>query len=152
MTNDELRELMHRLQLDCAEAPRLIYVFYETADGLVNNFSISLQAARRHGGRPMTPDQVTGVMRQYPATRDGRIVAVEHPATGLSPWMDGVDVCRRLRICRQTLRRWVDRGLLHPSHMGRRLFYDPAEVEALLRSNIIQDNGRLDLTGMQNKG
>ena len=36
MTNDELRELMHRLQLDCAEAPRLIYVFYETADGLVN--------------------------------------------------------------------------------------------------------------------
>jgi len=31
--------------------------------------------------------------------------------------------------------------------MGRRQYFDPAEVEALLRSNILQDNGRADLTG-----
>jgi hypothetical protein len=41
----------------------------------------------------------------------------------------------------------MGKGLLHPSRVGRRLYFDPAEVEALLRSNIIQPNGKADLTG-----
>ena len=151
MTIDELKEIMHQLQLDCNDAPRLIYVFYETDDGKVNNFSISLQAARQANRRPMSPEQVMELMRKYPGTRDSRVLAVEHPATGLSPWLDSVDVCHRLHTCRQTLWRWVSRGLLHPARMGRRLYFDPNEVEAFLRSNVIQDNGRLDSTGTRRK-
>ncbi len=147
MTIEELREILHRLHLDGDARPQLIYLFYQTDDGLVNNLTISLRSARQRNRRPMTQQQLAGLMEQYPDASGGKLLAVEHPAEGLTRWIDATDVCQRLHTSRQTLRRWVARGLLHPSTMGRRQYFDPAEVEALLRSNILQDNGRADLTG-----
>ena len=148
MTIEELRQIMHQLKLDFDSKPQLIYVFYETPEGLVNNLSISVQNARQHNRQPLTQQQLLTLMeRQYPDAREGRLLAVEHPQKGLSQWMDTTDACRRLHVSRQTLRRWVLKGLLHPAHVGKRRYYDEAEVEALLRSNIVQNNGRLDLKG-----
>lgn len=78
---------------------------------------------------------------------EGALLALEHPQQGLTRWLDVHDVCRLLHTTDKTLRRWTHQGLLHPSRTGRRLYYDSAEVDALLRSNIIQPNGRADLTG-----
>ncbi len=147
MTIEELRQLMHRLHLDADARPQLIYLFYVDDRGLVNNLSISLHSARQHNRQPMTAAQLAALMQQYPAARDVQLLALEHPQRGLTCWLDGKDVCRRLGTSRQTLNRWVQRGLLHPSRLGRRNYYDPDEVEALLRSNIIQPNGRADTTG-----
>ena len=138
---------MHDLHLDVEEQPRLIYVFYETDEGLVNNFSISLQSARRRNRQAMSDEEIVGVMQQYPAARDARLLAVEHPQRGLTRWLTQKEVIFRLSTSRNTLYRWVQRGLLHPSVINRRNYFDPNEVEAFLRSNIRQDNGRCDYTG-----
>ena len=138
---------MQRLHLDADARPQLIYLFYVDDRGLVNNLSISLHSARQRNRHPMTAAQLAALMQQYPAARDTRLLAIEHPQQGLTQWLDTDEVCQRLHICRQTLHRWSRRGLLHPSRMGHRHYFDAAEVDALLRSNIIQPNGRLDLTG-----
>ncbi|MBR4505506.1 MAG: helix-turn-helix domain-containing protein [Bacteroidales bacterium] len=147
MTIEELRDIMHQLKLDFDSTPQLVYVFYQTPDGLVNNFSINIQHARQRNRKPMTDQQLADLMqRQYPASRGSRLMAVERPDS-LSRWLDSAEVCQKLNTTRQTISRWARRGLLHPSRIGRYNYYDAAEVEALLRSNIIQDNGRLDQTG-----
>ena len=148
MTIEELRQLMHRLHLDADAEPQLIYLFYQTADGLVNNLTISLRSARQRNRRPMTDAQLADLMRQYPDAADARLLAIEHPQRGLTRWMDTDEVCQRLHICRQTLLRWSKRGLLHPAAMGHRHYFDADEVDALLRSNIIQENHRLDRTAL----
>ena len=135
MTQDELRRLVHRLDLEPDMPPQLVYIFYQDADGFVHNLTVS----RQRGRKPLTDSQLADIMQAYPAAADAK--------RGLTQWLDATDVCRRLGTSRQTLRRWVQRQLLHPSRMGRRLYFDPGEVEALLRSNIIQDNGRLDSVG-----
>ena len=147
MTIEELRQFMHRLHLDTDADPQLIYLFYVDRHGRVNNLSISLHSARQRSRKPMTDSQLADLLQQYPAARDAQLMALDHPQRGLTCWLDGKDVCRRLGTSRQTLNRWVQRGLLHPSRLGRRNYYDPDEVEALLRSNIIQPNGRADTTG-----
>lgn len=148
MTIEQLKDIMHQLHLDYDAAPGLIYVFYQTPDGLVNNFSIHVHHARQANRRPMGPEELADLMlRQYPATREGRLLAVEHPQQGLSRWAETADICRRLHTTRRTLYRWREQGLLHPSRLGNRLYYDLDEVDAVLRSNIIQENGRLDKSG-----
>lgn len=149
MTIEELRQLMHRLHLDADARPQLIYLFYVDDCGLVNNLSISLHSARQRNRQPMTAAQLAALMQQYPAARDVQLLALEHPQQGLTRWLDVHDVCRLLHTTDKTLRRWTRQGLLHPSRTGRRLYYDSAEVDALLRSNIIQPNGRADLTGTE---
>ncbi len=138
---------MHQLHLDYDADPKLIYVFYQTPDGLINNFSISMQHARQRNRQPMTQAQLADLMQQYPDTKGSTIMAVDHPKEGLTQWMETAEVCRRLDICPRTLRRWVQRGCLHPAHLGRRVYYDPAEVEAFLRSNRRMESGRLDAVG-----
>ena len=147
MTIEELRHIMHQLQLDFDATPRLIYVFYQNDKGLVNNFTISLQAARQRNRRPMTAEQIAAVMQQYPDARNAQLIAVEHPTQGLTQWMDTPEVCQKLHTTRQTLSRWTKQGLLHPARLGHRLYFDAGEIDSVLRSNIIQPNGRLDKTG-----
>ncbi len=147
MTIEELRQVLHQLHLDYDADPQLIYVFYQTPDGLVNNFSISMQHARQRNRQPMTQTQLADLMEQYPAAADSKIVAVEHPTHGLTRWIDSAEVCTRLNVCPHTLRRWVKMDRLHPAHLGKRIYYDPDEVEAFLRSNMRQENGRLDRVG-----
>lgn len=148
MTNDELKEILRQLHLNIDSEPQLIYVFYQTADGLVNNFSINMRRARQRNRRPMTNSQLVDLMEsQYPDARDSRLLAVERPA-GLTRWLDTADVCQMLHVTRQTINRWARRGLLHPAKMGHRHYFDATEIDAVLRSNIIQENGRLDKKGM----
>lgn len=146
MTHEELKSILQRLQLDYDAAPSLVYVFYQTPDGLVNNFSISLRRARSRNGHPMTPEQLGLLMQQYPAAADGKVVAIEHPQQGLSHWLEAAEVCRRLHVSRRTLQRWQQYGVLQPSRIGKRLYFDAADIEVFIRSHRIQDNGRLDKT------
>ena len=148
MTLEELRDILHRLQLDCEEQPHMIYVFYETGDGRVNNFSISLHSARQRNRRAMTTEQLATLMQQYPDARGAKLVALEHPTAGLTKWLDTYDVCAQLHTTRKTLYNWTRKGLLHPSRLGGRLYYDASDVERLLRSHVIQPNGRADLCGL----
>lgn len=147
MTIDELRQIMHQLKLDFDSDPQLIYVFYQTPEGLINNISISVQHARQSNRRPLTDGQLADMVHgEYPSTRDGRLLAVERP-DGLTQWLDTAEVCQRLNTTRQTVNRWARQGLLHAARMGRRNFFDAAEIDALMRSNIIQENGRIDKKG-----
>ena len=43
MTKEELQEILHDLELDYEAEPTLIYLFYVTPEGKVNNFSISMR-------------------------------------------------------------------------------------------------------------
>ena len=147
MTKEQLQQILQELHLEYLEAPSLVYVFYQTDDGLVNNFSISVRRARQRNRKPMTAAQLADLMqREYPATRQARLLAVEHPREGLTHWLDSAEVCRLLHTTRLTVNRWARRGLLHPARLGNRNYYDAAEVDVLLHSHVIQDNGRLDKT------
>lgn len=135
--------------MEYSTPPSLIYVFYQTDDGLINNFSISLRHARQRNRRPMTEAQLASLMeREYPATRRGQILAVEHPEKGLTRWIDTNEVCRLLHTTPRSLLRWARKGLVHPSRMVNRNYYDAEEIDNLLRSNIIQPNGKVDSTSL----
>lgn len=147
MSIEELREILEKLNIGFDEKPRMIYIFYETPDGMVNNLSVSLRRAKRRDGRYMNQRELMELTQKYPVARESKVIAVEHPNEGLTRWLDTVDVCEKLHTTRQTLRRWVLKGLLHPSRTGRRIYFDAKEVERLLNSNVIQENGRVDATG-----
>ena len=53
MTKEELQEILHELELDYEAEPTLIYLFYSTPDGRVNNFSISVRRGRRLSDRQL---------------------------------------------------------------------------------------------------
>lgn len=147
MTIEQLRKILEEMNIDFEPRPSQIYIFYETPDGLVNNLSISVRRAKRRDGRRMNQHELMGLMEGYPDARDGKVIAVEHPDKGLTRWLDTNDVCRQLHTCPHTLRNWVRRGLLHPSRVGRANYYSADEIDRLLRSNIIQENGRIDKMG-----
>lgn len=147
MTTQELKNILRALDIEYNPGPRLIYVFYQTDDGLVNNLSVSIRHGRSRRPKELGDNQLAELMQQYPDAADSRILAIERPEKGLTLWMDADQVCRRLDTSRRTLGRWVAAGLLHPSRMGNRLYFDPDEIERLIRSHIIQPNGRADLRG-----
>ncbi len=146
MKREDLQEILHLLEFDVENDPTLIYVFYETPDGVVHNFSVSVQ----HGHR-MSDRRLEALMkREYPATRQGRVMCVERTdRQTFVEWMETMEVCRMLHVSEKTLRRWTHRGMFHPSQIGRRLYYSREEVETVLKSNAILDNGRLDYTEAQ---
>lgn len=145
MTKEALQEILHVLDLDYETEPTLVYLFYETPDGRVNNFSISV----RQGGKMSRKKLEELMRREYPATREGRVLAMEKP-TDWKPmveWLDTVEVCRLLHISRKTLWKWAKARLLTPSKVNNgKVYYDRSEIDRLLRSNAIDENGRLDKT------
>lgn len=145
MTKEALQEILHVLDLDYETEPTLVYLFYETPDGRVNNFSISV----RQGGKMSRKKLEELMRREYPATREGRVLAMEKP-TDWKPmveWLDTVEVCRLLHISRKTLWKWTKARLLTPSKVNNgKVYYDRSEIDRLLRSNAIDENGRLDKT------
>ena len=145
MTKEALQEILHILELDYEAEPTLVYVFYATPDGRVNNFSISV----RQGGE-MSRQQLTKLMhKEYPATREGDIIAVERPEwRPMTEWIDVAEVCRWLHISRKTLWKWSKEHLLHPSKVEGRVYYNRMEIDRLIRANVIDENGRLDRTAM----
>lgn len=147
MTKEQLKNILEALHLDYDARPWLVYVFYETDDGLINNLSVNIRHGRCRRPRKMSDRQLAELMQQYPDAAGSRILAIERPEQGLTQWMDAAETCKRLRTSRRTLRRWAQNGLVHPSKLGNRLYFDPAEVEHLLRSNMVQQNGRADVMG-----
>ncbi len=148
MTLEELKQLVASLNLEPDPQPSLIYIFYATPDGVVNNLTVSLKQARLGNGRKMGDSDLAELMGQYPDARQGTVVAVERPHGDLHRWLDRDEVIRMLHTSKSTLARWVRLGCLHPSHLGRKTYFDADEVDRFLRSHMIQENGRLDKTGL----
>lgn len=142
MKKEELEDLLHALGLDYEAEASLIYLFYVTPEGLVNNYSISV----RRGGH-LNDKQLETLMReQHPATRGSKLLHVERPNVPLCPWLDIAEVCSMLHITRKTLRSWTMKGVFHPSCVGGRIYYNLGEINRVLAENMIQENGRLDNT------
>ena len=145
MTKEALQEILHVLDLDYEAEPTLVYVFYATPDGRVNNFSISVRR-----GSDMSRKTLTKLMhKEYPATREGDILAVEKPQwKPMTEWLDSAEVCRWLRISRKTLWKWSKENLIHPSKVDGRVYYNRWEIDQMIQSNVIDENGRLDKTAL----
>lgn len=147
MTKEELQEILHDLELDYEAEPTLIYLFYVTPEGKVNNFSISM----RRGGH-LNDKQLERLMRsQYPATRGCRVIHTERPEATPQQmeWLDTNDVCRLLHISRKTLWKWSKRGLFTPSKVEGKVFYSRTEIDSVIASNFLQENGRMDRTALR---
>ena len=153
ITKDELEDILHALDLDYEAEASLLYVFYVRPDGLVDNFSVSISR-----GRSMSDREVVELMRrEYPATRDASVLSVERPKKGAykaapptppAEWVDTADLCRMLHISPRTVRYWSRKGYLHPHSLGRKLYFDRGEVDALLRSNFHNEDGYADKTAL----
>ena len=144
MTKQELRELLHVLELDYEADASMMYVFYEMPDGRVNNFSISVRR-----GKEMTDEEVVALMRrEYPSTREGRLLCLERQEGRRTDWMDAHEVRQWLHISATTLRVWQRRGYLKGYALGGRVYYDRAEIDKVIRSGAIQENGRFDKTAL----
>ena len=79
-----------------------------------------------------------------PAAHNAKVLAVERPGKQPVEWLDATDVCRLLGISRQTLRRWMALGVLHGARVGKRYYFECEAIDAFVRSNMMQENGRLD--------
>ena len=146
MTKEELQEILHELELDYEAEPTLIYLFYTTPDGRVNNFSISM----RRGGH-LTNRQLERLMRrEYPATRQGMVLHTERPEATPDnvEWLDTADVCRLLHISRKTLWKWTRQGLFTASKVEGKVFYSRTEINGVIADNLLQENGRVDKTAL----
>lgn len=146
MTKNELEDMLHVLGLDEEAEANLVYVFFTHSDGRVDNFSI---AVRR--GRAMSDKELVKLMkREYPSTRDGDVIRVERPKRVERPneWMDVYEVCKLLKVSERTVRAWSREGLLKPCLVHRRVYYNRRDIDELVASNIVQENGRLDRTGV----
>lgn len=144
MTREELEEVLRALEIDVDAPADHVYVFYAHADGRVDNFSLGVTP----GGR-MSDAAVERLMRrEYPSTRDGRVLAVERPdwRSAEQRWLDTTEVCNMLHVSDRTLRSWRREGYLKGRFIGGRVYYRYVEIVALLESNALQENGRLDRT------
>ena len=150
ITKEELQEILRDLELDYEAEPTLIYLFYVTPDGTVNNFSISV----RRGGH-LNDSQLERIMRrEYPATRQGDLIRVERPETtpDTQEWIDRSEACRMLHISRKTLWKWTKRGLFTPSKVEGMVYYSRTEINNVIASNLLQENGRIDRTTLDGEG
>lgn len=142
MTKEELQDILHVLGLDYEAEANQIYVFYVLPDGRVDNFSLTV----RRGARMNDNDIVSLMRREYPTTRQGEVMAVERPDWRPSneEWLDTADVCSMLKVSDRTLRTWCKKGYLKPRYTDRKVYFSRAEIDALIDSNAIQENGKLD--------
>ncbi|MBQ9473941.1 MAG: helix-turn-helix domain-containing protein [Bacteroidales bacterium] len=69
----------------------------------------------------------------------------QHPAVPIE-WVDTFDVMRLLRCSRPTVRALRRRGLLtaHCFPGGNRVYYDRREIDRVLCSNVVMENGKVD--------
>lgn len=149
MTKEELQDILHVLGLDYEAEANQIYVFYVLPDGRVDNFSLTV----RRGARMSDKEIVALMRREYPATRQGEVMAVERPdwRPAKEEWLDTADVCIMLKVSDRTLRRWSKKGYLKPRYTDRKVYFSRAEIDALIDSNAIDEDGRIDTTALLNK-
>ena len=142
MTKTELTELLRVLELDYEAEHTLLYVFCQHPDGRIDNFSMSV----RRGETMSDASLVDLMVREYPAMRDAVAVRVERQEGRGTGWMDIQSVCEMLHISYWTLRSWTRRGLFRSYKVGRKVYYDRADIDRALRDHWVQENGRLDST------
>ena len=67
------------------------------------------------------------------------------------PWLETQEVMAQLRISKQTLSRLRKRGLLkaHKIPGMRRVYFSPTDVDSLIALHVIDENGKLDLVGIE---
>lgn len=61
-------------------------------------------------------------------------------------WMDVADVMALLHVCQNTVYNLARRGILRKSRLGHRLYFRRSDIERILRSNMLLENGRIDRT------
>lgn len=146
MTKEELNEILRTLEIDVDAPANQIYVFFVRSDGRVDNFSLTVKKGRR-----MSDAQIETLMRrEYPTTREGRVLAVERPEwrPPQQEWLDTVEVCNLLKVSSRTLRSWAAEGLLHPRSIERRNYYRRQDIDRLLEGNAMTEGHRLDRRGL----
>lgn len=146
MTKEELDEILRTLEIDVDAPANQIYVFFVRPDGRVDNFSLTV-----HKGRKMSDAQIETLMRrEYPTTREGRVLAVERPEwrPPQQQWLDTVEVCNLLKVSSRTLRSWAAEGLLRPRSIERRNYYRRQDIDRLLEGNAMTEGHRLDRRGL----
>ena len=146
MTKEEINVILRILGLDEWRDNPKLYVFYRTPDGLVHNFSLGVSI-----GREMSDEEVESFMRrEYPASREGEVMAVERPYGGdyigkaRPDWIDVPEACSILNINDRTLRRWTRKGVFNAYQVQGKLYYSRHDIDKALAENIIKENGRLD--------
>lgn len=53
----------------------------------------------------------------------------------LGQWLDNQDVCEILNVTKRTLQNYRDNGTLPYTHIERKIYYKPKDVEDLLRAS-----------------
>lgn len=53
----------------------------------------------------------------------------------LGKWLDNQDVCEILNVTKRTLQNYRDNGTLPYTHIERKIYYKPEDVENLLRAS-----------------
>lgn len=150
MTTEELQDILHVLGLDYEADANQIYVFYVLPDGRVDNFSLTV----RRGARMNDKEIVSLMRREYPSTRQGTVMAVERPEwrpAKPDEWLDTADVCSMLKVTARTLRRWCKKGYLKARYTDRKKYFNRKEIDALINSNAIQENGKIDKSFLEHK-
>lgn len=74
-------------------------------------------------------------------------MASQQPPTA-TEWLDTFDVMKLLKCSRPTILALRRRGLLraHCFPGGNRVYFDRAEIDSILRQNVIMENGKVDNT------
>lgn len=146
MTTEELQDILHVLGLDYEADANQIYVFYVLPDGRVDNFSLTV----RRGARMNDKEIVALMRREYPATRQGEVMAVERPdwRPAKEEWLDANDVCAMLKISRRTLQRWTKRGVFKAVRIEDHAYYKRTDIDDTMNKKLVQENGRIDSTAL----
>lgn len=53
----------------------------------------------------------------------------------LGKWLDNQDVCEILNVTKRTLQNYRDNGTLPYTHIERKIYYKPEDVENLMRAS-----------------
>lgn len=139
MKPNELKSILQMLGFSQEAEPTMMYVFYQLPDGRVCNFSLSVRA----GAKMLDGEVVEMMRREYPATSEATVMAVERPEGVVmteTEWIDTVDICHWLKVSRRTVERWRQQGLIKGRRMGGRVYYSRQEVNRALWEGKVKEN------------
>lgn len=56
-----------------------------------------------------------------------------------------------LKVTARTLRRWCKKGYLKARYTDRKKYFSRKEIDALINSNAIQENGKIDKSFLEHE-
>ncbi|MBQ0016860.1 MAG: helix-turn-helix domain-containing protein [Bacteroidales bacterium] len=69
------------------------------------------------------------------------------PPAPVWDWIYTAEVMSQLHVSYNTVLNLINRGILPPSHIGRKLFFRKSDINNILNQNILCENGSIDSTG-----